>query len=234
MLVSLCSVTITTYFTFSLLYLLFFCIYIYRPQQSWGKVIFSVACVKNSVHKGGGSTWAGTPRQVHPSAGTPQAGTPPGRYTPQAGTPLGRYTPDRYTPWAGNLPGLPGRHPPLSSACWEIWAASGRYASYWNAFLVVHYIHLECNSGTTGYVWSSMVLIGFRNGCEIVFFLSTCGNEKGPYSRIYPKMDSIKMFRRTIEILPRAHQFRDKTIDLFLSSRNFLAIIFSSMFMVNI
>ena len=24
--------------------------YHYRPQQSWGKVIFSVACVKNSVH----------------------------------------------------------------------------------------------------------------------------------------------------------------------------------------
>ena len=152
MLVSLCSVTITTYFTFSLLYLLFFCIYIYRPQQGLGKVIFSVACVKNSVHKGG-STWAGTPRQVHPSACTPQAGTHPGRYTPQAGTPLVRYTPDRYTPW---------EIPPQSSACWEIWAASGRYASYWNAFLVVHYIHLECNSGTTGYVWSSMVLIGFR------------------------------------------------------------------------
>ena len=24
----------------------------YRPQRSWGKVIFSVACVKNSVHRG--------------------------------------------------------------------------------------------------------------------------------------------------------------------------------------
>ena len=28
--------------------------YHYRPQRSWGKVIFSEACVKNSVHKGGG------------------------------------------------------------------------------------------------------------------------------------------------------------------------------------
>ena len=27
--------------------------YIYRPQRSWGKVIFSEACVKNSVHRGG-------------------------------------------------------------------------------------------------------------------------------------------------------------------------------------
>ena len=25
----------------------------YRPQRSWGKVIFSEACVKNSVHGGG-------------------------------------------------------------------------------------------------------------------------------------------------------------------------------------
>ena len=30
----------------------------YRPQRSWGKVIFSEACVKNSVHRGGGG---GTP-----------------------------------------------------------------------------------------------------------------------------------------------------------------------------
>ena len=34
-------------------------------NEVWGKVIFSVACVKNSVH--GGGTWAGTP---------------PARYTP--------------------------------------------------------------------------------------------------------------------------------------------------------
>ena len=26
----------------------------YRPQRSWGKVIFSEVCVKNSVHGGGG------------------------------------------------------------------------------------------------------------------------------------------------------------------------------------
>ena len=25
----------------------------YRPQRSWGKVIFSEECVKNSVHRGG-------------------------------------------------------------------------------------------------------------------------------------------------------------------------------------
>ena len=52
------------------------------------------------------------------------AGTPPGtRYTPRAGTPPGRYTLQADTP------------PSRSSACWEIRATSGRYASYWNAFL---------------------------------------------------------------------------------------------------
>ena len=29
----------------------------YRPRRSWGKVIFSEACVKNSVH--GGHAWQG-------------------------------------------------------------------------------------------------------------------------------------------------------------------------------
>ena len=94
--------------------------------------VFTRVC----VHTGGGSTWAGTPRtrytppgqvhhppdqvnppgQVHPPGpGTHTAGpgTPSGRYTPRAGTPSG------------------------SSACWEIRATSGRYASYWNAFLLI-------------------------------------------------------------------------------------------------
>ena len=69
--------------------------------------------------------WVGTPPgrytpwQVHPC---PLAGTPPGPAhtpgwcTPWAGTPLGRYT-----PWAGT--------PPPDGHC------SGRYESYWNAFL---------------------------------------------------------------------------------------------------
>ena len=124
------------------------------------------------------------PGQVHPPAQVhplPWAGTPPplGRYTPspgRAGTPppLGRYTPWAGTPprqvhpradispqagtppWAGTPPRQVhplGRHP-QSSACWEIWATSGRYASYWNAFLcegiallqmIIHYATLVCN-----------------------------------------------------------------------------------------
>ena len=39
-----------------------FCLNYYRPQRSWGKEIFSEACVKNSVHGGGGGVhgcWQG-------------------------------------------------------------------------------------------------------------------------------------------------------------------------------
>ena len=88
--------------------------YFYRPQQSWGKVIFSVACVKNSVKGGGGGTWAGPPGQVHPSSRytplgkyTPWAGT-----TPRAGTPLVRYTPRQVHSQAGT-PRMAGTPPPM-------------------------------------------------------------------------------------------------------------------------
>ena len=45
-------------------FLLWLTIYVYianfyRPQRSWGKVRFSEACVKNSVHMGRGCTWHG-------------------------------------------------------------------------------------------------------------------------------------------------------------------------------
>ena len=107
-----------------------------------------------SVHRG---EYLGRypPWQVHPPWQVPpQEGTPPGqvhplgRYTHQAGTPHWQVHPS----WAGTPPGqvtppwqvhLPGQvHPPCryppsgSSACWEIRATSGRYASYWNAFLL--------------------------------------------------------------------------------------------------
>ena len=101
-------------------------------------------------------SWAGTPPRTRytppgPSTHPPGPGTPPRtRYTPWAGTPpRTRYTPQdqvhppwdqvhppgtRYTPPGPGTPPRPGTPP--SSACWEIWATSGRYASYWNAFLL--------------------------------------------------------------------------------------------------
>ena len=65
----------------------------YRMKRSWGKVIFSEECVKNSVHRGDRSH--GTPpRQAHP----PGRYTPAGRYTPQAGTPPRQVHPQAGTP----------------------------------------------------------------------------------------------------------------------------------------
>ena len=104
-------------------------------NEVWGKVIFSEACVKNSVHRGG------VPHQVPPpdQPGTPppdQAGTPPGtrqvpprtRQVPprdqagtplpdQAGTPPTRQVPPRtrqVPPRARqvHIPPGPGRYPP--------------------------------------------------------------------------------------------------------------------------
>ena len=78
----------------------------------------------------GGSTWPGTP----PGPGTSPLGpgTPPGtRYTPQTRyTPPGPDTPPRtrYSP--------PDQVHPRHRACWEIRSTRGRYASYWNAFLL--------------------------------------------------------------------------------------------------
>ena len=93
--------------------------YYYRPQRSWGMVIFSVACVKNSFHREGGLPLCMrgyTPQeQIPPGADPPQEQTPP----PQEQTP----PPQEQTP-------------PQCSASSEIRATSGRYASYWNAYLL--------------------------------------------------------------------------------------------------
>ena len=68
----------------------------YRPQQSWGKVMFLQASV--ILLTLGGSTWPGTP---------PGPGTPPRiRYTPQT-----RYLQTRYTPLDQVHPPGPGTPP---------------------------------------------------------------------------------------------------------------------------
>ena len=59
--------------------------YFYRPQRSWAKVIFSQACVKNSVHGGEGVCLSATPPGpgTHPREQTPPRTrhTPPGKQT---------------------------------------------------------------------------------------------------------------------------------------------------------
>ena len=121
---------------FGMSYLVVAGTHFYRLQRSWGKVIFSVACVKNSVQ-------GGVPGQYPPE------GTPPRQVHP-----LGRYTPARYIPplpWQvhplleGTPPGQvqppPAGTPPTP---WQVhpsgryppWSMNGRKASYWNAFLL--------------------------------------------------------------------------------------------------
>ena len=100
---------------------------------------------------------------------TPQAGTPPWADTlPWVGTPPGQVPPGQvhtpsqvHTPWAGTLP--PGRYtttpwvgtPPDQvnppRRYYEIRSMSGRYASYWNAFLYMlmptRLIHFQITGG---------------------------------------------------------------------------------------
>ena len=78
----------------------------YRPQQSWAKVIFSQACVKNSVHRGGGCLPQCMLGYIPPTGpGTPpRPGTPLSRHPPRPGTP---------PPWGRHPPGAdtpPGKH----------------------------------------------------------------------------------------------------------------------------
>ena len=87
-------------------------------NSSCGKVMFSQACVKNSVHGGRGCLPL-VRGDAHPL----------GRHSPGR-HPLGRHPPGRH-------PHL-GRHPPgqTPSEHYGIWSTSGRYASYWNVFLL--------------------------------------------------------------------------------------------------
>ena len=80
-----------------------------------------------------------TPWEVHPLGSTP-----PGKHTPWEAHPLGSTSPGKHTPWevhplgstspGSTSPGStprPRKHTPLGDSC-----RYGRYASYWNAFLV--------------------------------------------------------------------------------------------------
>ena len=101
----------------------------YRPQRSCDQG-YVFTCVCDSVHRGG--LQAAPPGQGEPPPG-------PGRHPP--GT--GRTTPPRQgePPRTRQTPSGPGRPPqtrqtpPREEDC-SIRSMSGRYASYWNAFLL--------------------------------------------------------------------------------------------------
>ena len=122
-------------------------IYIYyRPKRSFGQGnVFTPVC--DSVN-GGEEYLTRHPRRD-------QAGNPPGpgRYPPeqagtppdQGGTPPGTRQEPLPPPSCPLPPGT--RSPPPGTADSGIRSTFGRYASYWNAFLLIHFIgHVACNS----------------------------------------------------------------------------------------
>ena len=106
-------------------------VHIYRPQRSWAKVIFSQASVCPQE--------AGVSASVHAGIYPPDQADPPGADTPPDQA-------DTIPPGPGRPPPRPGRPPPDQAdparpgrppreADFSIRSTSGRYASYWNAFL---------------------------------------------------------------------------------------------------
>ena len=125
-------------------------IFHYRPQRSCGQgYVFTRVC--DSVH--GGSLrrtpldQADTPRD---QTAPPDQGEPP---WDQADTPQDQGEPPRDQ---GEPPTpVPGRHPPPEEDC-SIRSMSGRYASYWNAFLFQH-ISSECTCVDSFILYGSIV-----------------------------------------------------------------------------
>ena len=116
-------------------------------NSSCGKVRFLQACVKNSVHGGGGvsqhALGEGCVSQHALGKGCVSQdalgrGVCVSKYAPPCPVHAGIHTPPGQTPpsWADTPSGRPpsradtrGRHPPPNGHC------SGRYAYYWNALL---------------------------------------------------------------------------------------------------
>ena len=113
--------------------------YIYRPQRSWAKVIFSQACV---CPQGGGCLPQCMLGYIPLGADTPP---PPGADT---------LPPEQTPPTGSRHP--PEQTPPRDADC-SIRSTSGRYASYWNAFLLVMVNIREISFLTLTGIWSVTV-----------------------------------------------------------------------------
>ena len=110
----------------------------------WPRLCFTRVC--DSVNRGGGMSEA-APRSRHPPGSRPPyppGPDPPGTRPPGADTPPGPDPPgtrpsgSRHPPGTRHHPRLGTRHPPRADppkADSSIQSTSGRYASYWNAFL---------------------------------------------------------------------------------------------------
>ena len=99
----------------------------YRPQRSWAKVIFSQVSV---CPQGGGLPQCmlgyNPPGSRPPQDQTPPNQTPPPPWDQTPPPPRTRPPQTRHTPWS---------RPPREADA-SIRSMSGRYASYWNAFLL--------------------------------------------------------------------------------------------------
>ena len=102
----------------------------YRPQRSWGQGNVFYRCLSFILFTGGVS---GEPpgRENLPGGEKP----PPGKENPKP--PNQAYPPPagRTLPRSGRPPRDQGQPPPRQEDC-SIRSMSGRYASYWNAFLL--------------------------------------------------------------------------------------------------
>ena len=146
--------------------LVHFCVVVfYRPQRSWGKVIFSEACVNNSVHRGGACMVA--PGGMHGCTGGGRVWLHWGGHAWLHWGDAWFYSGACMVLFGGACVVLFGGacvvlfgggcvHGFIRGACmvlfWggvrgffsffgynEIRSMSGRYASYWNAFLFYQY-----------------------------------------------------------------------------------------------
>ena len=106
--------------------------YNYRPQRSWGKVIFSEACVKNSVHRKGGG--------VRGRKGMCGGGGMCGRGRSWGVCMVGGVRGGGCA-WQGR--GVRG-----------IRSMSGLYASYWNAFLFSLFWYRQMLTSKIGIVYT--------------------------------------------------------------------------------
>ena len=93
---------------------------------------------------------ADTPlEQIFPRADSPHSRHPPGADTPQEQTPRADTPWSRHPPWEQTPPRAepPPEQTHPQEADSSIWSTSGRYASYWNAFLFEKHVSRMLSKG---------------------------------------------------------------------------------------
>ena len=120
----------------------------YRPQWSWAKVMFLQASVILST---GGEGSASVPAPLD-QADPPRTRDPPTRQT----SPRTRQTPGTRDPPTRQTPPEDQADPPPREADASIRSMSGRYASYWNAFLFFYIC--PCSLGVNRPLWVRLLL----------------------------------------------------------------------------